>query len=127
MLNTLLPDDHHLEISLDTPLQAGIRDSFERYTPERGDFPPVTEGETEVAMCAGRPRKALGADGLPVEFLQKGNIAKHLTALFNQCIKESRYPLPWKKSQAVILLKEEGLDITVIQADLLARYGRKDF
>jgi len=113
MLNTLLPDD---DATPDTPLQKGIRDSFERYTPERGDIPPVTEGETEVAVCAGRPRKAPGPDGLPVEFLQKGNFAKHLTALFNQCIKESRYPLPWKKSQAVILLKEEGRDITLAKS-----------
>jgi len=40
MLNQLLPDD---DANLDTPLQAGIRDSFKRYTPQRGDFPPVTE------------------------------------------------------------------------------------
>jgi len=110
MLNTLLQDD---DATLDTPLQAGIRDSFERYTPERGDFPPVTEEETNKAVSAGRPRKAPGPDGLPVEFLQKGNVAKHLTALFYQCIQECRYPRPWKKSQAVILLKEEGRDITL--------------
>ena len=51
-----------------------------------------------------------------MEFLQKGNVAKHLTALFNQCIQESRHPRPWKKSQAVILLKEEGRDVTLAKS-----------
>ena len=110
MLNTLLPDD---DATLDTPLEAGIQDSFERYTPERGDFPPVTEEEINIAVSAGRPRKAPCPDGLPVEFLQKGNVAN--------CTVQSVHtgkPLstPVEKSQAVILLKEEGRDITLAKS-----------
>lgn len=72
-----------------------------------GVAPQVTKEEVQTAARQMKSKKAPGPDGVPTEVFK--TIARKkpstFTEIFNQCINQRKFPIPWKVSRLVLLRK----------------------
>ena len=109
LMRVLLPDD---SIEEDEEHHKIMRELSERTYFTGNRTKPFTEEEVMATIKKLKKKKSPGPDGIRSEVLQQiSNIlVPHITQLFNQCLKQRKYPDQWKLSNLVIIKKGEDKD-----------------
>lgn len=111
LLNVLLPPD---KLEGETVEQRNIREEMiqEYQIEEEREIEEFTEEEVYESMREMKRKKAPGPDNIHVEILQalSEQIIPVLTSLYNECLRQRRFPNNFKQAEVIIIHKGEDKD-----------------
>lgn len=113
LLDVLLPPD---DLENETEIQTQIREAMiQRYeTPGVPVTEEFTENEIRENLRTMKKRKAPGPDNIHVEILQAlhEQVVPTLVALYNECVRQRKFPNNFKQADVIIISKGEDKDPT---------------
>jgi len=111
LFKKLFPDDNNNEDN-----EENTRLRFEMNIPPNSEEDDseilTTNDEVKVAIKSLKSGRAPGPDGVVNEIFKTNTDiwTPYLARLFNECIKQNKFPDTWKKADLIILLKGEDKD-----------------
>ena len=104
LMDKLLPDDNPAD---DSEYHTALRNDMELEYKTIAMAEPFTEEEVREQITTLKNNKAPGPDRIKSEIIQKlqNNLLTPLTQLFNECLKQQKFPDIWKESNLLILKK----------------------
>jgi len=108
LVTKLFPDDQVEDVNEENK---GIRQEaiHTRYEDNNQEIPLITNEEVAAAIKNLKSHKSPGPDQIRNEIYKAipGYWSPYMSRLFNECLKQGKFPKEWKTANLIVLLKEE--------------------